>query len=135
MSLILDLNDMELNKVEEPKAAPADVETHLRIVSVRTGINKNGLPYFMPRFEVVGHPEYAQFSDYVPIPDAQQSEEERYRTTLRLKRFLNAVGVPLTARLDLENDLIGKECWAVLGQEDNPDYGIQNYVKRYITRA
>lgn len=130
MSLI-DLSTMDLENVSEPTPVPGDEEYELRILEVILKENKNGEPYIMPRFEVIGHPTAKDFGEYIPLPHSGMDPKKMERSKYRLKLFLTTFNLPLTTSLDIE-DMVGSTGWAILGVESDEQYGDSNKIKRFL---
>ena len=72
---------------------------------------------------------------WLPIPNATIKAEDPKRYTKQLNRiagFLDSVGVDGN-NLDTD-DLLGKECWALISEEEGLDGSPQNGVRRFIVR-
>jgi len=125
------LLDIDVSSAEEPKVVPADEEYKLRILDATIDRDKNDEPYLLPRFEVVDEPLAKDFTKFLRLPHDGLNEKQLARVQWNLKLFLEAFDLPTKGRLDPE-DLKGKVGWAILGIEDNEQYGEQNYVKKFI---
>ena len=136
MSDLYDLASMGLEDAPEPKVMEAGKEAKLRIMECRKGEDKNGKPYLMPKFEVVDEPTAMDFTDFIrlPDPDAGLDEKELIRAKDKLRKFLTCFGVDLTSSVDFENDLDGREGWAILGTRSSDEFGDQNSIRKYIAR-
>jgi hypothetical protein len=122
------LSDLDLSDVVEPRVVEADMEYELRITDVREGTNKNGGPYIMPRFEIVGEIGAKDVSHYIGLPDSTMDAKKLNNTKYRIKQFLEAFD--LDPQTDT-SDWVGAQGWAVLGVQDNEQYGEQNFIKRF----
>ena len=122
------LSDLDLSDVVEPRVVEADQEYNLRISDVKKGTNKNGGPYLMPRFEIVGEVGAKDVSHYIGLPDSSMDAKKLNNTKYRIKQFLEAFDID--PQTDTES-WVGAEGWAVLGIQDNEQYGEQNFIKRF----
>jgi len=131
---MLDLTNIkdEIENAEEPKVLPAGEEVQLRIITVNTGNDKNGRPYFMPVFEVLSEPMAKEFSDFFAVPTKEMSEKDYKRAIYKIKLFAQAFDIDLGRPIDYEDDLVGLTGWAILGVRRSDEYGDQNTVKKYI---
>ena len=123
----------------EPTAVPGDTEYKLRIVDVKVdpstpdGLprDKNGNAYLMPRFEILNEPTAKEFGRYMAVPNADMDAKKRNSCGFSIKQFFSAFDLD-SASLNDPLDMVGSEGWAILGLEDNEQYGEQNYVKKFI---
>jgi len=120
---------MNFDDVIEPTIAPADAEYKLRILEVREGTNKSGGPYLMPRFEICDVVGAKDFSYYIGLPDASMDAKRLNNTKYKLKNFMDAFKLEYASD---PTDWVGSEGWAILGVENNEQYGDQNYVKKFV---
>jgi len=132
------LEDMNLNDVVEPTTVPAGEEYQIRVIDMKTDengdlpINKNGNRYLMPMFEIPGEVGAKNFNHYIGLPnedmDAKAANEAKYR----LQQFLKCFGFDPSSPPDDPEDLVGAEGYAILGIKEDPNYGDQNTIKRFI---
>lgn len=129
---LLDLTDYDLDNAEEPKAVKAGEEYKLRILSVENGTDKNGLDYYMPRFEIVEHPASKDFTYFLHVPDKDKMNEKQLtRARWAMKNFLQCFGLS-TGPTNPDDDWPGQEGWAILGMREDEQYGEQNFVKKFV---
>lgn len=95
--------------------------------------DKNDGKFFMPIFELPAEIAAKTFSKFVGLPNSTMDEKKLNNSKFQLESFKKAFGIT-EAGFDL-NDLIGRECYAILGKEDNGEYGEQNFVKKFIAGA
>jgi len=138
----MSLLETNFDAVKELKAVPDGSEVKLRILRCDTNeegqvirTNKNGDPYFMPRFEIADNPYAKEFNYYMPVQSPKLDEKTNNDLGIRLQRFYRCFGIKATGavEVDLEKDLPGKVGWAILSiEEDDYDGGQRNRVKRWI---
>lgn len=124
-----------LDGVQEPRVAEANSDTKLRILDVTTGTDKNGRPYVLPRFEIVGDDLAKDFTKFLTVPTKELAEEDKKkfeRCRWAMKEFMEAFGID-PARPGSEEDWVGYEGWAILGIQTSDEYGEQNYIKKFVT--
>ena len=134
------LDSVNLDDVTEPTAVPGGEEYKVRIVDVKvdssnpTGLphNKNGQPYLLPRFEIPEEPTAKEFTTYLGIPTDDMDPKAYNAAGFKLKNFLATFDLDASA-LSNPEDIKGAEGWAILGLEDSPEWGEQNYVKKFIS--
>lgn len=127
------LEGMNFDDVVEPKAV-AEGEYELRVVEVKQDNNKNGEPYILPRFEIVGEVGTKSVTRYMALPIASMDEERRNKAKLGLKRFFEAIQIDASSGVDLDT-LVGESCWAMLGLEEDEEYGEQNFIRRFVAKG
>lgn len=127
------LEGMDFDDVVEPTAVP-EGEYELRISEIAQDTNKNDEPYIMPKFDIVGEPTSKTVTKYMALPISSMDEKKMNKTKLNLKRFFDAMGIDPAGGIDLDA-LTGETVWAVLGLEEDPEYGEQNFIRRFIAKA
>lgn len=131
MRMIIEEN---FDNVVEPYVMPENSEVTLRIVDVKEGTDKNGNPYIMPRFEVEGEVGCKEFTKFLGLPNSEMDAKKKNNALYALKQFFQAFGVDPAGGVDVES-LIGLTGYAILGVSDDPQYGEQNYVRRFVIGA
>lgn len=128
---ILNLTNVNPDDVPELAPVPAGEEYNIRVVSVTTGTDKNGNDYFLPRFEVVGEDACPEFTKFYSIPNQDKMDKKKFDSTVRaLVKLGQALDVDFFSQeIDLENDLVGLECYAILGVGEEDEYGKSNYIR------
>ena len=121
--------DIDVDSAIEPRSVPADVEYELRILEVKHGVDKNGNPYIMPRFEVVNEVGAKDFTKFFGLPNNSDDAKKKNAKAWAIKALCKAF------KLDPNSDTdtwVGATGWAILGVEENEQYGAQNYIKRFV---
>ena len=122
--------DVPTGDAVEAKAKEAG-EHKIKIVNATIAIDKNQHPYFLPRFEVVGDPYAKDFTKFHGLPHDDMTEKQTNAAKWNLDQFKKCFGLS-EGKLSLA-EMIGLEGWAILGVgPEDPEYGEQNYVRRYI---
>jgi len=123
--------DVDCTDAPEITIAEGGKEYNITWLGGIIGKDKNGHPYFMPRFEIVGEPYKKDFTRYHALPYEGMPEKDHARALDELSKFKQCFGIDLAARIDAENDppLNG---WAILGAKDDAEYGEQNTLRKYI---
>lgn len=121
--------DMDFNDVVEPTVAEADTEQKLRILDVKEGTDKNGHAYLMPRFEICDLVGAKDFSYFLGLPHGEMDAKRLNNCKYKLKTFMDAFGLEYASD---PADWVGEEAWAILGVEENEQYGPQNFVKKFV---
>jgi len=131
----VDLSSVDLDDVHEETIIPAGTEAKLRIVSFLKDKNKNNEDYIMPFYEVLDDPYCKEFGDYMALPNDSMSPKEQNRSKLRIKTFKDTFDISFSGTLDIKNDIIGKEGWAILGVGKDQDGNEINRIRRYVSGA
>ncbi len=130
---MIDPQDLGLGKFQEPIAMPEGFEAHLRIVSVRKAVNKNGEDYLQPTLEIIDEPLAKDFTHYLVIPSRDTMTPKQYqRAGFQLQEFMQGFGIPLDDPTEPTEDWPGYEGWNILGVSENADYGRQNRLGKFI---
>jgi len=135
--MITDYSDLEqeISNAPEPKYLPAGSEVKARIVSVTSGIDKNGLDYHMPLFDVPDDPMVIMFNDFLYDLDKEKLDASTYQKALyKFQKFAASFGIDYSRPFDWEDDLPGKEGWMILGIaiDKTGQFGDKNSVRKYI---
>jgi hypothetical protein len=130
------INDCDT--VEELTVFRGTEDVQVRIVGVRTGVDKNSKPYFMPQFEIVKETGYKEFSKFYHVPDTDAMDRKKYESCIRqLRTFATAFDIDIRSMFDgegviKEDNLIGQQAWVQLGVDDDEKYGEQNYIAKFM---
>ena len=121
----------DVNDAVEPTVVAPGEEYQIRIIECEARTDRNGNPFLFPRFEVVDEPTAKDFTMYLGLPTGDMEPKKLNRTKLRLKNFFDAFGVDPAGNVDTD-ELRGLTAWAILGVEDNEQYGPSNYIKKFL---
>lgn len=127
------IDGMNFDDVVEPKAVP-EGEYELRVTEVAQDTNKNGDPYILPKFSIEGEVGSKTVTRYMALPTAAMDAEKLNKTKLTLKRFFDAMGVDISGGIDLDS-LVGETVWAMLGLEEDEEYGEGNFIRRFVAKG
>lgn len=124
---------LNLDDAREPELLPADKEVELQIVaaSVETS-KKTGSPYLSIQWEAPDFPLSKRVRQVYMFPADDDDERTRNSRLWSLRQFAEAHG--LTNGIPAPEDLIGARAWAIMGVENDPQYGDQNRVKKLVAR-
>lgn len=131
MSMI-DPSEWNLDEAQEPTTVPDGTECRLRIIEVTKGIDKNGSNYYLPRFEIVDEPYAKDFTQFLSEPNEKIPKRQLNRIKYNMLQFMTAFDIDRGGPTDPTEDWINHEGWAILGHKIDPQYGEQNYVKKFI---
>lgn len=133
----MSLLDLNLDEREELKILPDNQEAMLRVSRAEVTPNRNDASRnnLALVFDCPEDPLVDDIRVWLPIPNAAIKAEDPKRYIKMLNRiagFLDSVGADGN-NLDTE-DLLGKECWALISEDEGLDGSPQNGVRRFIKR-
>ena len=133
----MSLLDLNLDEREELKILPDNQEAMLRVSRAEVTPNRNDASRnnLALVFDCPEDPLVDDIRVWLPIPNAAIKAEDPKRYIKMLNRiagFLDSVGADGN-NLDTE-DLLGKECWALISEDEGLDDSPQNGVRRFIKR-
>lgn len=82
-------------------------------------------------FDIPDEISAALVSHMIFLPNESQTEKQKAQAVGQLKVFKEAFGFGPTETFR-PHDLVGKEVWATLTVKDDPEYGAQNRVQRFV---
>lgn len=137
---MLDFSQDNLEDGKEREAVP-DGEYTLRLIDWLSDddgkikmYDKKDCPFIMPKFEIVGCEEAEYSKDlmhYLKLPNSDMKKKDLNDARFHLNAFFTAFGIDHKQAIDPES-CIGLEADALLTIQDDPEYGEQNRVKRWI---
>jgi len=123
--------DVSTGDAVEPKAMPAG-EYKLRIVSAVMGVDKNDHDYFLPSFEIPSEPYSKSFTKFYGVPHEGMDAKQENAARFNLGAFKAAFGIDDGKKFSMD-EILGLEGWAILGLgKEDPEFGVQNYIKKFI---
>ena len=125
----LSLEDLD-NSQELGVAEPGEHE--IRITDVKQDDDKNGKPYLLPRFELADGSKTKDFTKFLRLPFPEMEPKQLNNCRVQLKKFFQAFQIDYHGDIDLEG-MIGLTAYAILGVEEDEQYGENNYVKSFVT--
>jgi hypothetical protein len=121
----------DLDNVFEPKSMK-EGEYQLRVLDAQTKTSqKTGGEYISAKLEIVGEPEAKDINHVMMLPTANDDIKQKNKRLSNIINFFKACGLD-PAKVDNVQELVGNTCWAILGEEVDPEYGTQNRVRKFI---
>jgi len=106
-------------------------EYKLRILSAELKKSSNtGNDYLALRFEVADDPVAKDIYHVMMLPAPDDTPKKRNSRTMAIKTLCASCGVDPSVVTD-PNELVGLECWAILVEEADPEYGTQNRIRSF----
>ena len=135
---LTDYSDMEqeIKDAPEPVVLPAGTEVNIRIISVHSGISdKNDCKWYMPKFDVPDNPLVIEFNKFMWDLDKKKLDLKQFGKALKeFQIFATSIGLDYSRPFSWEDDLVGLECWAILGIQKDEEYGDKNFIKSFVAR-
>lgn len=133
MSDFVDLSNYDPDEIPEGKVHPEGTELKARISRMSKDTDKNNTPYLMPWFEDCEDPNVEDWNDYLPLPEADETDKENGKRLRRLKAFDTSFNVGLFAGGPFNvDDAKGNEGWMIVGVGKGKDGEDQNKVNKYL---
>jgi len=131
--LELNLNDVpDLNALED-----GEYELRLTSAELRTVNNAastyNGAQFILLKFDVPSEPNSKGITHTLFLPREVDDDKDRNARLRQLKAFCDAFDIDYTRGIDIE-ELKNSAAtgWALLKMEDDPEYGEQNRIRRFV---
>ena len=135
--MLTDYSDLEkeIEEAPEPKYLPAGTEVKARIVSVNSGVDKNGFDYHMPLFDIPDDPMVIMFSDFMYVLDKEKLDPSTLQKSFyQFQKFAASFAIDYSRPFDWEDDLPGKEGWIIVGvaKDKTGQFPDKNSVRKYL---
>ena len=118
-----------------------DGEYELQLTSLEVGESGQqskhpGDKYLMAKVDVVGKPTSKSIVHVMMLPTERDGEKQKLSRLRAIKNFYKAFKIPTSGPIEF-NSYIGNTGWALLREEesDDPQYGMQNRVRRFSVGA
>lgn len=132
MSDFIDLSNYNPDDIPEGKIHPDGTEVHARILRLASDTDKNNTPYLMPWFEDMDDPNVEDFSDYIPLPVADDSEKDKGKKLRKLRSFDVAFELGLFQGTFGVDQAKGNTGFLIVGIGKDADGNPNNKVKKYL---
>lgn len=121
----------DFDNIFEPKSVK-EGEYQLRVLDAQSKTSsKTGGDYISVKLEIVGEPEAKDINHVMMMPTSNDDVKKRNSRLSAIANFLKACGLDPATTSNV-NEVIGCSCWAILAEEADPEYGMQNRVKRFV---
>lgn len=125
-----DFLDVDVSDAVDEVALPDGTEAQLRCTAASAGVSQAGNPYWMLTYAVADEPYSKDIRYFLQLPQQSDDPKTLNRKKNKIKYWKQAHSIGLGEPISLES-CVGLEAWALLGLEDNGQYGEQNYIKRW----
>lgn len=121
----------DFDGVFEPKSLK-EGEYQLKVLDAVTKTSaKTGGDFISVKFGVVGEDQAKDINHVMMIPTAQDDAKKKNSRLSAIQNFLKACGLDPASAQNV-NEVIGCTCWAILVEEADPEYGMQNRVRKFV---
>lgn len=123
--------DLGLDDAQELKSVPAG-EYQVRVVEATIGHSeKTGGDYLKLRLELPGETLSKDLNHFMMFPTPQDDPKKANNRKLAIRNAIQACGIDSSKGFNPQ-DLVGCTAWAILREEEDPEYGKQNSVKKWV---
>jgi hypothetical protein len=124
--LELNLNDVkELSTVE-----PGEYQLRITQCEVKTS-EKTGGQFLKVLFDIPEEADSKGLSKVFMFPTDADDDKVRNNRLRSIKIFYEGFGIDYEGAVETD-DLVGLTGWAILAEDEDPQYGVSNYVKRFV---
>ncbi|OQB08793.1 MAG: hypothetical protein BWY21_01089 [Parcubacteria group bacterium ADurb.Bin216] len=121
----------DFDNIFEPKSVK-EGEYQLRVLDAQSKTSsKTGGDYISVKLEIVGEPEAKDINHVMMMPTSNDDVKKRNSRLSAIANFLKACGLDPATTSNV-NEVIGCSCWAILAEEADPEYGMQNRVRKFV---
>ena len=107
-------------------------EYQLKVLDAQVKTSKNtGGEYISAKLEILGEPEAKDINHVMMLPTANDDVKKKNSRLSAISNFLKACGFDPAAVSNVQ-ELVGSTCWAILTEEQDPEYGMQNRVRKFV---
>lgn len=119
------------DEVFEPKSVK-EGEYQLKVLDASTKTStKTGGEYISAKLGIVGEPEAKDINHVMMLPTANDDIKRKNSRLSAISNFLKACGLDPASTNNIQ-ELIGCQCWAILVEETDPEYGMQNRIRKFV---
>jgi len=123
--------NQNFDDVFEPKSVK-EGEYQLRVLDAQTKTSaKTGGEYISAKLEIIGEPEAKDINHVMMLPTQNDDLKKKNSRLSAIANFLKACGLDPASTSNIQ-ELIGCTCWAILSEETDPEYGMQNRIRKFV---
>jgi hypothetical protein len=122
---------LNFDNVFEPTSKPAG-EYQLRVLdaSVKESTKGKG-NYISAKLEILNEPTAKDINHVMMIPTANDDMKQANKRLFAIQSFIKACGADPSALQNI-SELTGGTVWAILIEEADPEYGMQNRIRKFV---
>jgi len=122
---------MNFDDVYEPTSLK-EGEYQLRILDAKIkSSQKTGGDYLNVRLEVIGEPTAKDINHVMMFPTSADDVKRANNRKAAILSFLKAFGLNTSGTIE-PDEYVGSTGWAILTEEADPEYGMQNRVRKFV---
>ena len=120
----------DFDNVVEPKSVK-EGEYKLRVLDAQTKTSaKTGGEYISAKLGIIDEPESKDINHVMMLPTANDDAKQRNKRLFAIASFLKAFGLDPASTNNI-SEVVGCEGWAILVEETDPEYGMQNRIRKF----
>lgn len=117
--------------VFEPKSVK-EGEYQLRVLSAEVKTStKTGGDYISLKLEIVSEPTAKEINHVLMIPTASDDIKQKNKRLSAIQAFVKSCGLDPSTTNNVK-EVEGCTCWAILSEIEDPEYGMQNKVRKFV---
>lgn len=121
--------DVNFDDVYDFETVPDSEEVQLRVTSAEIYRKEGGTRANLHLvFEVLDNPKASDIHLYMGIPNRDEDAKTANRLKLRLKAFYDAAEADPRGAV---GELVGSTLWVIVGEEEDPQYGKRNFIRKF----
>jgi hypothetical protein len=120
---------LDFSGVYEPETV-AEGEYQLKVLDAEMKTStKTGGEFIMVKMGISNNPKAKDISHVMMLPTQKDDPKQKNNRLSNIQNFFKACGVDNVQNI---NELVGCTPWAILVEEETPEFGKQNRVKRFV---
>lgn len=120
---------LDFSGVYEPETVP-EGEYQLRVLSTEIKTStKTGGDFIQIKLDIPSNPKAKDVTHVMMLPTQKDDPKQKNSRLAAVQNFLKACGYDNVNNI---NEVDGSMPWAILGEEETPEYGKQNRVKKFV---
>lgn len=119
--------------VELQSVSPGEYRLRIVDASMAKSLKTGGM-YLNARLEICEQPYTKDITHILMFPASDDDAKKANNRKLALRNFYQAFGIDFSRPVAI-GVLKGREAWAVLKEEEDPEYGMNNRVKKWVVGA
>jgi len=125
------LLDLNLDDVKELSSVePGEYQLRINSAEIKTS-EKTGGQYLSVLMAISDESDSKDVRKVFMLPTSDDDDKTRNNRLRAVKNFYEAFGVDSSGSVDTDT-LPGLTGWAILAEEEDPQYGVSNYVRRFV---
>jgi hypothetical protein len=109
-----------------------DGEHELRLVTFEKRPGKEKGPFLYTQFEIPDDPLAKVIQHVMMLPSPKDDERQMMKRRRAIKAFYTAFKIPTSGEVKFQ-DYIGNTGWALLAEQEDKEYGLQNRIRRFVS--